>query len=607
MKISKGYLLLIFISILLLMSGCNDEPLAVLSEEKLDKEIAYWSSEKFKGRQTGTQGNISARNEIAKQFNEIDLEPLSSKGYLMPFFMSFNDPKEIQTKLVVHLKDGQVKEFSYGKDWMHKISSGINVELPIQFVDGVKEISEESKQNILVTEKMITPIEDVRAQFVKTDTFKKTIFNYGAEGSVFQISESLYTYLQTNEKEVDKVKLVYHNAPFKQITAHNVVGKIPGDGKNVGKQAIVISAHFDHVGTAGELTFKGSVDNATGLTGLMNLASILKEDSKEKPFSSDIIIAAFNAEESNLIGSSALVEAISPDYESIININMDTIGIKDGGKITFAGETIGSSLLSKELENIALSQETESTLVLEEFATLQSDHVSFLRANYQAINISQERYDKIHSIEDTPANSDSKPLKSAIEVVQAFVKTNHDTKFETIDQATPTTSPQGKTERYKEMTIEEISTIQSTFKDQSFKLVEAAQLYKLINPESISSNSEVGDSDYEFSSTHLVIQKGNKKYFIQIFSSDGISFEEGRKNIETLGSWQFFADEEKLYNVAISTITLDNQQFSLIAQNFNQKTEKSYDSYTKEEIEGLIVAFDEELVIKALLKMQANQ
>ena len=101
MKISKSYLLLILISILLLMSGCNDVPLTVLSEEKLDEEIAYWSSEKFKGRQTGTQGNINARNEIAKQFNKIELEPLSSKNYLMPFSMSFNDPKEIQTKIHV--------------------------------------------------------------------------------------------------------------------------------------------------------------------------------------------------------------------------------------------------------------------------------------------------------------------------------------------------------------------------------------------------------------------------------------------------------------------------------------------------------------------------
>lgn len=607
MKYAKGILPLILVSILVLLSGCKDEPLAVLSEEKLDEEIAYWSSEKFKGRQTGTQGNINARNEISKQFKKIDLEPLSSKDYFMPFSMVFNDPNEAQTTLVVHLKDGQTKEFSYGTDWMHKISSGISVELPIRIVDGDKEISEEvSNQNILVTEEIITPMEDVRAQFVKTETFKKTIFSYGAKGSVFQISESFYTYLQTNEKEVDKVQLIYFNAPSTQITAHNVVGKIPGDGKKVGKQAIVISAHFDHVGTTGELTFQGSVDNATGLTGLMNLASMLKEDSKEKSFSSDIIFAAFNAEESNLIGSSSLVEAIAPDYDSIININLDCIGIKDGGKISFVGETIGSSLLSEELENIALYQDTESTIILEEFATLTSDHVSFLRANYQAINISQERYDKIHTIEDTPEYTDSKPLKSAIEIVQAFVNNNHDIKFETNDQATSTPSTQDKKVRYKEMTLEEISAIQSTFKDQSFKLVEAAELYTLINPESLNSETEMADSNYEFSSNHLVIQKDNKNYFLQVLSSEGLSFEEGNKNIETSGSWQFAADEDKLYNVAISTIAVDDQLFSIIAQSFNQKTQKSYDSYTKEEIEGLIATFDEELVVRTLLKMQAK-
>lgn len=104
----------------------------------------------------------------------------------------------------------------------------------------------------------------------------------------------------------------------------------------------------------------------------------------------------------------------------------------------------------------------------------------------------------------------------------------------------------------------------------------------------------------------LVIQKDNKNYFIQILSSDGVSFEEGTQNIETSGSWQFVADEEKLYSVAISTISLDDKLFSIIAQNFNQKTEKSYDLYTKEEIQGLIAGFDEELLIRTLLKIQAK-
>ncbi|TQR19026.1 M28 family metallopeptidase [Psychrobacillus vulpis] len=425
MKHSKHRSLLFIVFILVLLSGCNKTIINNLSEEKLKEEISYWSSEKFQGRQTGTKGNNLARDEIAKQFKQLELVPVKKKDYLMPFEMYFFNPVKIQSHLVVNLQDGQKKDFSYGTDWMEKYTDfDVNLELPISF--------SESKGKILITDELQDESENVAIQFVRTETFRKTSMHAVLGGSVFQITDSFYTYLKSNEEKIKNIELNY-SGPFEQITAHNVVGKISSSRSNK-KQAIVISAHFDHMGTAGDTTFLGSVDNATGITALMNLASILKDDSKKQAFASDIIFVAFNAEESGLVGSTEFVEEISSQYQSILNINLDCIGVKDGGEITFFGEEPASNLLSEKLTAIAKEMNITSNEHIEKVATSYSDHVPFMRSNYQAITISQERFDKIHTPEDNIEYTDSKPLKDAIEIVQNFVLENHNIKFEKINR-----------------------------------------------------------------------------------------------------------------------------------------------------------------------------
>ncbi|MFF2752475.1 M28 family metallopeptidase [Psychrobacillus sp. NPDC058041] len=595
----------------------------------------------YEGREAGTKGNFKARDDIAKEFKKIGLEPLHSQDYFMPFPMIFWDSDAVQTKLVVHLKDGETKEFLYGEDWMKRISSGINVDLPILLAEPNKEISPiESDQHIIVTEEVVMPLDDIRIQFIKTDAFKKTLTEYSSKSSAFQISESFYTYLKKNENDIDYIHLIYYKAPFEQITAHNVVGKIPGNGDSVGKQAIVISAHFDHVGTAGKSIFLGSVDNATGLTGVMNLAKILKDNSKVKPFSSDILFVAFNAEENNLIGSAAFVEEIASEYDSIININLDCIGIKDGGNISFVGESSSSSNLNELFEEIAGNQEVESTSILEDFAIMTSDHVSFLRNNFQAINISQERFDKIHTTEDTPAYTDSKPLKAAIELVQTFVNNHHNTKFEKLDNYV-TSYNNFDEDMYKngmnfgeykkvsasgvdrlvinldrEMTQKESEDILATFTDISYDLVDSQFKYGLKNPEyynTLSSSTETGEvyklkeSDYEYHSTLITVQKENKKHFIN-FSSGEVGIAIDPKDIEQVGDWKLLSytnesTKEKIYTTAISIINVNNEVYSVVIQNYDEKVQKALDTYTKDELESLINGFNHELAIQQIIKM----
>lgn len=589
MKYVKCYLLIIIATIIL--SGCQAESVEIFSLEKLDADIARWSSEMYEGREAGTKGNFKARDDIAKEFKKIGLEPLQSQDYFLPFPMIFWNSEAVQTKLEVHLKNGETKEFLYGEDWMKRMSSGINVELPILLAEPNKEISTiESDQHIIVTEEVVMPLDEIRIQFIKTDTFKKTLTEYSSQSSAFQISGSFYTYLKKNEKDIDYIHLIYYKAPFEQITTHNVVGKISGNRDNVGKQAIVISAHFDHVGTTGKSIFLGSIDNATGLTGVMNLAKILKEDSKDKSFSSDILFVAFNAEENGLLGSTAFVEEIASEYDSIININLDCIGIKDGGKISFVGEPSGSSNLNELFEKIAVNQEVESKSILEEFASMTSDHVSFLRYNFQAINISQEKFDKIHTTADTPAYTDSKPLKAAIELVQAFVNNYHNTKFEKMENLNSVLNTD-----IRDFTQIEAENIQSTFADSSYKIVNSHYKFML------------NESDNDYGNAYLTVQKENKDYFISIFRGE-VEIVKDPSDIETIGSWKLLSDTdessiEKIYTTAVSMINVENEVFTVLLQNYDEKASKATDTYSKEELESFIAGFNHVLAVQQIIKM----
>ena len=95
----------------------------------------------------------------------------------------------------------------------------------------------------------------------------------------------------------------------------NVVGLIKGTNHSEKSKAVVITAHFDHIGRGfnpkdDKTIHPGAVDNASGTAVLLRIAHKIKEMSKETPFETDIIVAAVNHEEIGYIGSRALINDI---------------------------------------------------------------------------------------------------------------------------------------------------------------------------------------------------------------------------------------------------------------------------------------------------------
>jgi hypothetical protein len=81
----------------------------------------------------------------------------------------------------------------------------------------------------------------------------------------------------------------------------NVGAIVPGSDPKLRDEYILLGAHYDHLGTSGDMIFYGADDNASGTAMLMEVARVLAE-SPVKPKRS-VILVGFDLEERMLWGS----------------------------------------------------------------------------------------------------------------------------------------------------------------------------------------------------------------------------------------------------------------------------------------------------------------
>jgi Zn-dependent M28 family amino/carboxypeptidase len=100
----------------------------------------------------------------------------------------------------------------------------------------------------------------------------------------------------------------------------NLWARVPGRSR--AGRAIVVTAHYDHVGVREGAIHNGADDNASGVAALLAIAADLKANPPEH----DVIPVALDAEEIGLYGSKAFVASPPVAKESILlNVNMDMV------------------------------------------------------------------------------------------------------------------------------------------------------------------------------------------------------------------------------------------------------------------------------------------
>jgi Iap family predicted aminopeptidase len=159
------------------------------------------------------------------------------------------------------------------------------------------------------------------------------------------------------------------------------------------QEKIVIGAHYDKVADG-----CGAVDNWTGLVTIAHLYKSLKD----MPLKKTIIFVAFGKEETGLVGSHAMVDAIGKDelaqYCEMVNI--DSFGL--------TAPQVADNMSSRKLEVLTaeLAKEMKMPFSHASIPGADADSSSFIRKNIPAITLhglSNDWRSILHSRNDQPS------------------------------------------------------------------------------------------------------------------------------------------------------------------------------------------------------------
>lgn len=203
------------------------------------------------------------------------------------------------------------------------------------------------------------------------------------------------TYFQSFEK-------AFHGKG--NLNVKNVIGIIPGSNSKL-EEAVIISAHYDHLGLGwpdvrkgheGEI-HNGADDNASGVAILLELAKSLGKSYKP---ARTIIFVAFSGEEAGLVGSRYFIDNYKkyPADKILANLNFDTVGRLFENKLM-----ILNSNTAREWKFIFMGTEY-TTGIASEIITQEldaSDQVSFINKGIPAIQFFSGPNEDYHKPSDT--------------------------------------------------------------------------------------------------------------------------------------------------------------------------------------------------------------
>jgi Zn-dependent M28 family amino/carboxypeptidase len=182
------------------------------------------------------------------------------------------------------------------------------------------------------------------------------------------------------------------DSEVKGITSKNVVGIIEGSDPELKAEAVVFTAHWDHLGvkaggTIGDNIYNGAADNATGCGLLLELARAWGK-LPTRPKRSAVFLAV-TAEEKGLLGSKFYADhPLVPLGKTALNLNFDMIlplGVPEtlvtnGAERTTAWDAVQAAAKKN---GVAIQPDQRAHLGV----YYRSDHFSFARAGVPAFSV----------------------------------------------------------------------------------------------------------------------------------------------------------------------------------------------------------------------------
>ncbi|MDF2681568.1 MAG: hypothetical protein K0R47_2758 [Brevibacillus sp.] len=385
---------------------------------RIYQDILYLSSPDFSGRLSGTVGARKAATFLAKSLLQAGFSPAGE----MEYFSSVNVPA---ARLVgpSHLKIGdQVLQHRIDFSEMSPYSSGGIAEGPIISVRDGDDLHTDQLSGKIVLIPELPPDIDLRSTIQSAadlgvtalliesgepNWFHKTVFGSGQSRiPVIRLRRSIV-------KAVDHPGLRVHlELPLEVNTlpCQNVMGFLPGIHQN---RTLLLCAHYDHVGDDPDgLRFPGTIDNASGVAVILEVARMLANREYALPF--NVMVAFLTGEESGLWGSKQL--AVNSPMPLTAVINLDCLGFETELHALRIGHQASSGWLTELASSVIKDHGVDVR-----WMAGGDDSVAFIQNGIPTVGLGQKpmlpESTSIHTVNDSPDNLHLKPIEKGYMIV----------------------------------------------------------------------------------------------------------------------------------------------------------------------------------------------
>ena len=382
---------LLSLSILLssLVTGQVELPEFQMEKAEVEGHIRFLASDALLGRRTGEPGCDLAAHYLAEYYRAYGLDEVDgTENYFQPVTLSATYPpnagslkigktvyQQGENLLILSGKATNIKKTRTvfaGHGWIDEEKGyddyqGLDVKGKVVLVlpgtpegddNGTVFSSMAKKQAFAVQRGAVALIELYRLgsfpwDFFKSYFGKQSLKLAGPENSISASPDLVYGWIKESTKEEmarmqaanKNYKASLNNSSYreKRVQSQNVIGYIEGTDPVLKEEYLLITAHYDHVGTgkngngaytAKDSIFNGARDNGIGIAALLTAAKSLAA----APPKRSVLILAVTAEEIGLLGSRFYAaNPLIPLQNTIFNLNSDGAGYNDKSIISIIG------------------------------------------------------------------------------------------------------------------------------------------------------------------------------------------------------------------------------------------------------------------------------
>jgi len=196
----------------------------------------------------------------------------------------------------------------------------------------------------------------------------------------------------------------------RKFASYNVIGVLPGTDPGPPAQAVMYTAHYDHLGIdpklPGDKIYNGFVDNGTGCGMLLELARAFARSAARPPH--PVLFASVTAEEKGLLGSEYLGKHLPIPASGIaLDLNYDAIaplGPPEAVNVTGAERTTFYPVVQKTAQAFGYEIQPDAEPGAGHY--YRSDHFSLARVGVPSFSVNESTKFRGHPAEWGKAQRD---------------------------------------------------------------------------------------------------------------------------------------------------------------------------------------------------------